>query len=128
MPYAYDDQNVFARILRGEIPCKKVLETPHSLAFHDIDPQAPVHVLVIPKGPYVTYDHFALEASEAEIVDFTRTVGEICKMTEVQPGEGGGGYRLIANSGAAAIQEVPHLHVHILGGRLLGRMLRDPGT
>ncbi|THD74031.1 HIT domain-containing protein [Thalassobius vesicularis] len=128
MPYAYDDQNVFARILRGEIPCKKALETPHSLAFHDIDPQAPVHVLVIPKGRYVTYDHFALEASEAEIVDFTRTVGEICKMTEVQPGEGGGGYRLIANSGRAAIQEVPHLHVHILGGRLLGRMLRDPGT
>jgi histidine triad (HIT) family protein len=128
MAYRYDDQNIFARILRGEIPCNKVKESTHTLAFHDIAPQAPVHVLVIPKGPYMTYDHFALEASEEEIVDFTRMVGEICAMTEVQPGMGGGGYRMVANSGEAAIQDVPHLHVHILGGRLLGRMLRDPGT
>lgn len=127
MAYDYDDQNVFARILRGEIPCRKLLETPHSFAFHDIAPQAPVHVLVIPKGRYVTYDHFAQEASEAEIVDFTRMIGQVCRMTEVPP-DIGGGYRLVANSGKAAIQDVPHLHVHILGGRLLGRMLRDPGT
>lgn len=128
MPYTYDDQNVFARILRGEITCRKVEETAHSLAFHDIQPQAPVHVLVIPKGRFVTYDHFAQEASAEEIVDFTRLIGAICARMEVSPGSGGGGYRLVANSGAAAIQEVPHLHVHILGGRLLGRMLRDPGS
>lgn len=128
MPYTYDDQNVFARILRGEIPCQKVLETDHALAFHDISPQAPVHVLVIPKGAYVTYDDFAANASDAEIVDFTRAIGKVCQMTGVQPGDGGGGFRMVANTGQAAIQDVPHLHVHILGGRLLGRMLRDPGT
>ena len=124
MAYIYDDQNIFAKILRGEIPSRKVLETEHSLAFHDISEQAPVHVLVIPKGPYVTYDHFAQDASEAEIVDFTRAIGEVCRITGVQPGEGGGGFRLISNAGEAGIQEVPHLHVHILGGRVLGRMLQ----
>lgn len=124
MPYAYDDQNIFAKILRGEIPNNTVLETEHSLAFRDIQPQAPDHVLVIPKGPYVCYDHFALEASEAEIVDYTRAVGAVCKMLGIQPGEGGDGYRLIANSGANGVQEVPHLHVHILAGRPLGRMLK----
>jgi histidine triad (HIT) family protein len=126
MPYTYDDQNVFAKILRGEIPSRKVLETDHTLAFHDISEQAPVHVLVIPKGPYVTYDHFALEASDAEIVDFTRAIGEVCKIMGVQPGEGGGGFRAISNAGDAGVQEVPHLHVHILGGRVLGRMLQRP--
>ncbi|MGX9356230.1 HIT domain-containing protein [Roseobacteraceae bacterium S113] len=124
MPYAYDDQNVFAKILRGEIPSKKVLETEHSLAFHDISEQAPVHVLVIPKGPYVCYDHFALDASEAEIVDFTRAIGAVCQEMGVQPGEGGTGFRMIANAGADAIQEVPHLHFHVLGGRPLGRILQ----
>jgi len=123
MPYAYDDQNVFARILRGEIPNDTVIETEHTLAFNDIAPQAPVHVLVIPKGAYVCHDHFALEASEAEIVDFTRTVGEICRMKGIRPGEGGEGYRLIANSGEHGVQEVQHMHLHILGGRNLGRML-----
>lgn len=123
MAYAYDTENIFAKILRGEIPSTKVVETEHSFAFRDITPQAPEHILVIPKGPYVCYDHFALEASDAEIVDFTRTVGEICKSLGVQPGEGGEGYRLIANSGEAAVQEVPHMHVHILAGRPLGRML-----
>ena len=124
MPYTYDDQNVFAKILRGEIPCGKVLETEHSLAFHDISEQAPHHVLVIPKGPYVCYDHFAANASDAEIVDYTRTIGEVCKQLGICPGEGGNGYRLIANAGRDAVQEVPHLHVHILGGRPLGRMLQ----
>ena len=124
MPYSYDPQNIFAKILRGEIPNKTVLETPHSLAFHDIAPQAPVHVLVIPKGPYVTYDHFAHEASAEEIVDYTRAIGEVCKLLGVTPGAGDGGYRLIANSGDAGVQEVPHLHVHILGGQVIGRMDR----
>lgn len=116
MPHQYDDQNIFARILRGEIPNKTVAETEHSLAFHDIHPQAPVHILVIPKGAYVTFDHFAAEASDAEIADFNRLVGRLSAQVE-------DGCRLIANSGANSHQEVPHLHVHILGGRPLGRML-----
>ena len=124
MPYQYDDQNVFARILRGEIPNKTALETEHTLAFHDIRPQAPVHVLVIPKGAYVTYDHFGAEASDAEIADFARVVARLCADLGVAPGEGGSGYRLISNSGTAGVQEVPHMHVHILGGRRLGRMLQ----
>ena len=124
MAYSYDTQNIFARILRGEIPCSKVHETAHSLAFNDIRPQAPHHVLVIPKGAYVNADHFALEASDAEIVDFTRCIGQICQSLGIQPGEGGAGYRLIANSGEDGVQEVPHYHVHILGGHRLGRMLQ----
>ena len=123
MPQPYDPSNIFARILRGEIPCKRVHETPHTLAFEDIRPQAPHHVLVIPKGPYATFDHFALEASAEEQADYVRAIGEVCRMLGVQPGEGGGGYRLIANAGEAGVQEVPHLHVHILAGRVLGRML-----
>jgi histidine triad (HIT) family protein len=123
MGYDYDTQNVFARILRGEIPNSTVLETEHTLAFRDIRPQAPVHALVIPKGAYVNFDHFGAEASEAEIVDFTRVVARLCAELDVTPGEGGAGYRLIANSGAHGVQEVPHMHVHILGGRGLGRML-----
>ena len=123
MAYAYDQQNVFARILRGEIPNKTALETEHTLAFHDIRPQAPVHVLVIPKGPYVNYDHFAAEASDAEIVDFARTVARLCAELDLAPGEGGSGYRLLTNAGADGLQEVPHMHVHIFGGRVLGRML-----
>lgn len=124
MPYPYDDGNVFAKILRGEIPNKTLIETEHSLAFEDIQPQAPHHVLVIPKGSYVTADHFALEASEAEIVDFTRTLGEVCRRLGLQPGEGGGGYRTISNAGRDGVQEVPHFHVHIMAGRPLGRMLQ----
>ncbi len=124
MPYTYDNQNIFAKILRGEIPNGTVLETEYSLAFHDISEQAPHHVLVIPKGPYVCYDHFAAEASDAEIVDFTRTIGAVCKQLGIEPGAGGDGYRLIANSGRDAVQEVPHLHVHILAGRPLGRMIQ----
>ncbi|MEM9476213.1 MAG: HIT domain-containing protein [Pseudomonadota bacterium] len=123
MAYAYDDQNIFAKILRGEIPNEPIYETEHSLAFNDIRPQSPTHVLVIPKGPYVTFDHFALEASPEEIVDYTRAIGEVCKMLGVQPGEGGAGYRTLSNAGDDAVQEVPHLHVHILAGRPLGPML-----
>lgn len=123
MPFAYDDQNIFAKILRGEIPNDTVLETEHTLAFNDIQPQAPVHVLVIPKGAYVSHDHFAAEASDAEIVDFTRTVAEVCRKTGVTLAEGGEGFRSIANAGEHGVQEVPHFHLHILGGRPLGRML-----
>ena len=123
MPYIYDDQNIFAKILRGEIPNNTVFENDHALAFRDITPQAPVHVLVIPKGPYVNHDHFANEASDAEIVGYARAVGEVCKLENVAPGDGQSGYRSIANSGEDGVQEVPHFHTHILGGRPLGRML-----
>lgn len=123
MAYAYDDQNIFAKIIRGEIPNDTVLETEHSLAFRDIRPQAPVHVLVIPKGPYVSFDHFAQEASEAEILDYVRAVGEVCRMEGVEEQ----GFRLISNAGRDGVQEVPHLHVHILAGRPLGRMLQPAG-
>ncbi|TPE52198.1 HIT domain-containing protein [Amaricoccus solimangrovi] len=123
MAYDYDPENIFARILRGEIPNKTVLETEHCLAFHDIRAQAPTHVLVIPKGAYVNFDHFGAEASAEEIVDFNRTVARIARELGAAPGEGGAGYRLIANSGENAHQEVPHMHIHILAGRPLGRML-----
>ena len=124
MAYQYDDQNVFAKILRGEIPSKKVHETPHSLAFHDIQPAKPVHVLVIPKGPYVTYDHFVAEASDAEILDFTKTVGEVAKMLGVTEASGGNGFRILSNAGPDGTQEVPHLHIHIFGGGPCGPMIK----
>jgi histidine triad (HIT) family protein len=127
MAYTYDNQNIFAKILRREIPNSTVLDTEYCLAFKDITPQAPTHVLVIPKGPYVNYDHFAKEASDAEIVDFTRTVGIVCDMAGVKPDTDGDGYRLIANTGNDGVQDVQHLHVHILGGRPLGRMLQKAG-
>ena len=119
MAQTYDPQNIFARILRGEIPNKTVLETPHTLAFHDIHPQAPVHVLVIPKGAYVNFAHFAAEATEAEIADFHRTCAGVCEILGVN----GDGFRAITNAGAHGHQEVPHYHLHILGGRPLGPML-----
>lgn len=122
MAYDYDPQNIFARILRGEIPNKTVLETEHSLAFEDIRPQAPVHVLVIPKGPYVSFDHFTREATDAEVVDFMRTIGRVCEMTGVAT-DTGAGFRAISNAGDHGVQEVPHLHIHILGGRNMGRMI-----
>ncbi|WP_424965472.1 MULTISPECIES: HIT domain-containing protein [unclassified Dinoroseobacter] len=122
MAHTYDPENIFAKILRGDLPNKTVLETEHTLAFHDIYPQAPVHVLVIPKGPYVTYDHFAAEASDAEILDYTRTIAKVCEML----GVGDEGFRLISNAKEIGVQEVPHLHIHILAGRPLGRMLNPP--
>jgi len=115
----YDDQNIFARILRGEIPSKTVMETEHSLAFHDINPLAPIHVLVIPKGPYVSWDDFSAKASDPEISDFVRAVGEVARMT----GADSQGYRILANSGKRSGQEVAHLHVHVFGGAPLGPML-----
>ncbi|TFL20103.1 HIT domain-containing protein [Jannaschia formosa] len=122
MAYTYDDQNVFARILRGEIPNDTVMETEHTLAFNDLHPQAPVHVLVIPKGAYVTYDHFCAEASEAEIVDFTRTCAAICKEKGITA-DASPGFRALTNAGEHAVQEVPHFHMHLIGGRPLGRIL-----
>ena len=115
----YDDQNVFAKILRGEIPCKKVFEDAWSLAFHDINPQAPVHVLVIPRGAYVSWDDFTATAPADEIAGFMRAVGEVTRMLELD----GPGYRLMINMGGHGHQEVPHLHFHIFGGRPLGRMI-----
>ena len=116
---AYDEQNIFARILRGEIPCRKVFEDEHALAFHDINPQAPTHILVIPKGAYVSWDDFSARAGDAEIVGFVRAVGEVARSNGlVAPG-----YRLLANTGGHSHQEVPHLHVHLFAGRPLGRML-----
>ena len=127
MSHAYDDTNIFARILRGEIPSQTVAESAHTLVFRDIRPQAPVHLLVIPKGPYVDFDHFAAEASDAEIADFHRVAARVCAEAGVAPGQGGAGYRTISNAGADAVQEVPHYHLHILGGRPLGRMLEREG-
>ena len=116
---AYDPNNIFARILRGEIPCKKVYEDEHALAFHDINPQAKIHVLVIPKGTYVSMADFAIKASDKEIAAFIRAVGKTAEKLGVIES----GYRLLANHGPNSHQEVPHLHVHIFGGQKLGRMI-----
>lgn len=115
----YDETNIFARILRGEIPAKKVMENEHALAFHDINPAAAVHVLVIPKGAYVSWNDFSANASDTEIAGFVRAVGETARIVGAEPQ----GYRLLANTGKRAGQEVPHLHVHIFGGQPLGPML-----
>jgi histidine triad (HIT) family protein len=115
----YDPSNIFAKILRGEIPNRTVYEDQWALAFHDINPQAPHHVLVIPKGAYVSWDDFSARGSDEEIAGFVRAVGEVARgMGLVEPG-----YRLLANIGGHGHQEVPHLHVHVFGGRPLGPML-----
>lgn len=115
----YDEQNIFAKILRGEIPNRTVYEDDFALAFHDINPQAPLHVLVIPKGAYVCWDDFSARASEAEIAGFVRAVGKVARdLGLVAPG-----YRLLANTGIDSHQEVPHLHVHLFAGKPLGPML-----
>ena len=116
----YDPSNIFARILRGEIPCQKVYEDEHVLAFNDINPQAPVHVLVIPKGAYVSLDDFSARGSNAEIAALMRAVGAIARQLGIDES----GYRFMANTGANAHQEVPHLHIHLFGGRKLGPMLK----
>ncbi|GHD39792.1 histidine triad nucleotide-binding protein [Thalassobaculum fulvum] len=120
---AYDPNNIFARILRGEIPNKTVYEDEHALAFHDINPQTPTHVLVIPKGAYVSFADFSAKASDAEIVGFVRAVGKVARdLGAEEPG-----YRILANNGADARQEVPHLHVHVFAGTDLGRMIKPAG-
>jgi diadenosine tetraphosphate (Ap4A) HIT family hydrolase len=115
----YDDQNIFAKILRGEIPNRTVYEDEFALAFHDINPQAPVHILVIPKGAYVSWDDFSARAADAEIAGFIRAVGHVAR----EQGLVAPGYRLLANAGLDSHQEVPHLHVHVFGGRKMGPML-----
>lgn len=115
----YDDSNIFAKILRGEIPCRKVYEDEWALAFHDIAPQAPVHILILPKGAYVSWDDFAARAPAEEIAGFVRAVGHVAR----ENGLVAPGYRLLANVGADGGQEVPHLHVHLFGGAPLGRMI-----
>ena len=116
---AYDQNNIFAKILRGEIPCNKVFENDYALAFHDINPQAPVHVLVIPKGEYISMADFTADAPAELIVGFMQAVGHVAKELGVEVD----GYRTISNAGLNSHQEVPHLHIHILGGRPLGPML-----
>jgi histidine triad (HIT) family protein len=115
----YDDNNIFARVLRGEIPSNKVYEDDHTLAFHDINPLAPTHILVIPKSAYVSWDDFSANASDAEISGFVRAVGKVAR----EAGLVESGYRLLANTGLNSGQEVPHLHVHVFAGRPLGPML-----
>ncbi|MGV1684716.1 histidine triad nucleotide-binding protein [Sphingopyxis sp. NJF-3] len=115
----YDETNIFARILRGELPCRKVYEDEHALAFHDINPQAPLHILVIPKGAYVSWDDFSEHGSAEEIAGFVRAVGQIAR----DQGLVAPGYRLLANVGFDSHQEIPHLHVHIFAGQPLGPML-----
>ena len=115
----YDDTNIFARILRGEIPSKRVFENEWAIAFHDINPQAPVHILVIPRGAYRSWADFSANAPDAEIAGFVRAVGTVARDLGLEEP----GYRLLANAGINAHQEVPHLHVHLFGGRQLGPML-----
>ena len=115
----YDESNIFARILRGELPCRKVYEDEHVLAFDDINPLSPTHILVIPKGAYVSWDDFSEKASDEEIAAFVRAIGRIAR----EAGLVGGGYRVLANVGVNSNQEVPHLHAHIFAGRPLGPML-----
>ena len=119
MTYAYDDSNIFAMILRGEIPNTTVTETDHSLAFRDINPQAPVHILLIPKGKYVTVDDFAANASAEETADFWATFAAIIDSEGLRDK----GFRVISNAGDHGLQEVPHFHLHILGGTVLGPLL-----
>ncbi len=123
MDYQYDNENIFSKILRREIPNETVLETKHSLSFKDINPVAPNHVLVIPKGPYVNFDHFISEASSDEILDFNSMINDVIKIIGAAPSTDGFGYRIISNAGDHGFQEVPHLHVHIISGRFLGPMV-----
>ena len=115
----YDPQNVFAKILRGEIPSKRVFENEYAIAFHDIAPVAPIHVLVIPRGAYISWTDFSANATDAEIAGFVRAVGQVARDLGLEAG----GYRLLANMGEDSGQEVPHLHVHLFGGRPMGLML-----
>jgi diadenosine tetraphosphate (Ap4A) HIT family hydrolase len=119
----YDAGNIFARILRGEVPCRRVYEDEWALAFHDIQPRAPVHVLIVPKGAYVSSADFFARGTEAELAGFCRAVARVASdMGLDEPG-----YRILANAGGHGHQEVPHFHVHLFGGRELGPMLVEPG-
>ena len=115
----YDKSNIFAKILKGEIPCKKVYENDHVLAFHDANPQKKVHVLVIPKGEYIDLDHFNSEASDKEIVELYKAITRVSKLL----GAKDKGYRTLTNIGSDGGQEVPHLHFHIFAGEKIGKMV-----
>jgi diadenosine tetraphosphate (Ap4A) HIT family hydrolase len=117
---SYDPNNIFARILRGEVPCKKVFENQYALAFHDIHPATPVHVLIVPKGAYVDMTDFSEKAADAEIVGFIRALNYVARLADPK----GQGYRVLANSGPNSHQEVPHMHMHLFAGRPLGPMIR----
>ena len=117
----YDKNNIFAKILRGEIPCKKVYENKYVLAFYDINPQKKIHVLVIPKGEYTDLDHFHHEATEKEIIEFNKSITHIVKILKISNQEDG--YRVITNIGKNGGQEVPHLHYHIFGGEKVGKIV-----
>ena len=119
----YDKNNIFAKILRGEIPCKKIYEDEHVLAFHDINPQKKVHALVIPKGEYINLDDFSSKASEKEISGLIKGIGEVAKKIGVSDVVKGGGYRALVNVGENGGQEVPHFHFHIFGGEKIGKMV-----
>ncbi|MEX2618480.1 MAG: histidine triad nucleotide-binding protein [Alphaproteobacteria bacterium] len=119
MADSYDDNNIFAKILRGEIPCDRVHEDEHTLAFRDIAPQAPTHILVIPKGRYVSMADFSENASDAEMAALLRAVGRVAR----EAGVADSGYRILANHGKDSRQEVPHLHIHVFGGRDMGGMI-----
>jgi diadenosine tetraphosphate (Ap4A) HIT family hydrolase len=121
---AYDPNNIFARIIRGEIPCKKVHEDEHTLAFHDINPLTPAHILVIPKGAYVSMNDFSAHASDVEIAALFRAVGKVAELAGVAED----GWRMLSNIGENGHQEVPHLHIHVFGGRKLGHMLPRTGV
>ncbi len=120
---SYDTNNIFAKILRKEIPCDKIYENDHVLAFKDINPQAKIHVLVIPKGAYINMDDFSQNAKNDEIVALIRALGEVTKIVGLSSYSEGKGYRYIGNNGPDGGQEVPHLHFHIIGGEPLGRMV-----
>ncbi|RJE81959.1 HIT domain-containing protein [Paracoccus onubensis] len=127
MAFDYDDQNIFARILRGEIPNDTVAENDHALAFRDITPQAPSHVLVIPKGKYISFEDFSANASADEIAAFMRLCAEVIATEGLGQANGGNGFRAITNAGSDGVQEVPHFHLHIMGGRVMGPMLSRRG-
>ena len=118
---SYDKNNIFAKILRGEIPCQKVFENDYVLAFHDINPQKKIHVLLIPKGEYVDFDNFLEEASDKEIVEFNKSIKNVVKILKISSQEEG--YRVLSNIGSDGGQEVPHLHFHIFGGEKVGKMV-----
>ena len=119
----YDKNNIFAKILRGEIPCKKIYENDYVLAFHDVNPQKKIHALVVPKGEYINLDDFSSNATEKEIVGLIKGIGEVAKKLGVSEAVKGGGYRSLVNVGANGGQEVPHLHFHIFGGEKVGKMV-----
>ncbi len=124
--YVYDSENILAKVLRGDLPSEVVEDALYTLAIRDIRPQAPDHILVLPKGPYICFDHFMTHASAEETADFFATVNRILERLNISPDRGGQGYRLIANTGADGFQEIAHFHMHILSGRWLGPLL--PGA